>query len=115
MEGIVPIACAGMVPAQGELLWIEAEQFDEPGGWVNDPQFIDQMGSPYLLAHGLGRPVKDATTSVTFNNPVASTTTQGPRSSQGIWKGSGSLKTGVCRPSITRESVVASTLPANGP
>jgi len=27
-----------------------------------DTQSIDNMGSPYLLAHGLGRPVKDATT-----------------------------------------------------
>ena len=27
---------------------------------------MDQMGSPYLLAHGLGVPVKDATTTVTL-------------------------------------------------
>lgn len=25
-----------------------------------DPQFIEQMGSPYLLAHGLGIPVENA-------------------------------------------------------
>ena len=31
-----------------------------------DTQFIETMGSPYLLAHGLGRPVKDATTTVKF-------------------------------------------------
>jgi hypothetical protein len=43
---------------------IEAESFDDYGGWVLDQQFMDQMGSPYLLAHGLGRPVKDATTKV---------------------------------------------------
>ena len=29
-----------------------------------DPQFMDLMGSPYLLAHGLGVPVNDATTKV---------------------------------------------------
>src|SRR5205085_12684862 len=29
-----------------------------------DSQFELQMGSPYLLAHGLGRPVADATTIV---------------------------------------------------
>ncbi|WP_282950026.1 MULTISPECIES: FAD-dependent oxidoreductase [unclassified Sphingopyxis] len=41
---------------------IEAEDFDDYGGWVLDSQFETIMGSPYLLAHGLGRPVADATT-----------------------------------------------------
>ncbi len=45
---------------------VEAESFAQRGGWVVDPQFMDQMGSPYLLAHGLGRPVADATTTVEF-------------------------------------------------
>ncbi len=45
---------------------VEAEGFAQRGGWVVDPQFMDQMGSPYLLAHGLGRPVADATTEVEF-------------------------------------------------
>jgi hypothetical protein len=48
-----------------DKVFIEAEAFDDYGGWVNDAQFIDQMGSPYLMAHGLGTPVKDAVT--TFN------------------------------------------------
>ena len=39
---------------------IEAESFDVKGGWVVDPQFVEQMGSPYLLAHGLGIPVENA-------------------------------------------------------
>ncbi|MBO7721981.1 MAG: FAD-dependent oxidoreductase [Kiritimatiellae bacterium] len=43
---------------------VEAESFAEKGGWVVDQQFMDQMGSPFLLAHGLGRPVKDAVSSV---------------------------------------------------
>ena len=43
---------------------IEAESFDQLGGWVVDQQFMDQMGSPFLLAHGLGRPVADAVTQV---------------------------------------------------
>lgn len=43
---------------------VEAEDFDEFGGWVLDSQFETQMGSPYLLAHGLGRPVEDARTVV---------------------------------------------------
>lgn len=37
-----------------EMLFIEAENFEDIGGWVVDQQFMDQMGSPYLLAHGLG-------------------------------------------------------------
>ena len=43
---------------------VEAESFGDKGGWVLDQQFMDQMGSPYLLAHGLGRPVSDAETDV---------------------------------------------------
>ncbi len=48
---------------------VEAEAFGHPGGWVVDPQFMDVMGSPYLLAHGLGRPVADAVTSVELPGP----------------------------------------------
>jgi hypothetical protein len=47
----------------GDIL-LEAENFENYGGWLLDSQFEDQMGSPYLLAHGLGRPVGDATTSI---------------------------------------------------
>lgn len=43
---------------------IEAEDFADYGGWVLDSQFEMQMGSPYLLAHGLGQPVADATTTI---------------------------------------------------
>lgn len=45
-------------------LLIEAESFADKGGWVVDPQFVEQMGSPYLLAHGLGIPVKNAKTEI---------------------------------------------------
>ncbi len=45
-------------------LLIEAESFRQRGGWQLDTQFIQQMGSPYLLAHGLGKPVEDAVTTV---------------------------------------------------
>lgn len=48
-----------------ELL-VEAESFREKGSWFVDPQFTEQMGSPYLLAHGLGNPVEDASTTVTI-------------------------------------------------
>ncbi len=43
---------------------IEAEHFDDPGGWILDTQFVQTMGSPYLMAHGLGAPVADATTKI---------------------------------------------------
>ncbi len=43
---------------------IEAETFAEKGGWVVDQQFMDFMGSPYLLAHGMGVPVVDASATV---------------------------------------------------
>ena len=43
---------------------IEAEDFADYGGWALDSQFESVMGSPYLLAHGLGKPVADATTTV---------------------------------------------------
>ena len=47
---------------------IEAESLADRGGWKLDTQFIDAMGSPYLLAHGLGRPVDDATGTATFSH-----------------------------------------------
>ncbi|MDF7826404.1 FAD-dependent oxidoreductase [Pontiellaceae bacterium B12227] len=45
---------------------VEAESFMQKGGWVVDQQFVQQMGSPYLLAHGMGQPVEDAVTTVKF-------------------------------------------------
>jgi hypothetical protein len=44
------------------LIFLEAESFTELGGWVIDQQAMDIMGSTYVLAHGLGIPVKDAQT-----------------------------------------------------
>nr|WP_290932437.1 hypothetical protein [Haliscomenobacter sp.] len=49
--------------AQKDAL-IEAESFIDKGYWVTDPQFIQQMGSTYLMAHGMGTPVKNASTKV---------------------------------------------------
>jgi len=50
--------------AQTSSILVEAESFSEKGGWVIDPQFVEQMGSPYLLAHGMGIPVQDAQTDI---------------------------------------------------
>ena len=51
-----------------EEILIEAESFSEHGGWKLDTQFIREMGSPYLLAHGLGEPVRDAKTTFQVKN-----------------------------------------------
>ena len=58
---LLVLLCSRVSAAQ---LWLEAENFDNKGGWVVDQQFMDLMGSPYLMAHGMGVPVADASTSV---------------------------------------------------
>ena len=55
--------------AHAQNVLLEAEQFADTGGWDLDQQSMDQMGSPYLLAHGLGVPVKDAVTTAKFPAP----------------------------------------------
>lgn len=47
-------------------VFIEAENFTNKGGWVIDQQFMGQMGSSYLMAHGMGIPVADASTVIKF-------------------------------------------------
>ena len=64
---LVGAASAGQSDARLEspdLVLVEAESFEQLGGWVLDQQFMDLMGSPYLLAHGMGVPVEDAQTEV---------------------------------------------------
>jgi len=59
------ILLLGIMDAQaGNVIWQEAESFHSTGKWSNDPQHIDIMGSPYLLATGLGTAVADAVTNV---------------------------------------------------
>ena len=57
------------VAAHAQNVLLEAEMFAETGGWDVDQQFMEQMGSSYLLAHGLGVPVKDAVTVAKFPAP----------------------------------------------
>ena len=38
-----------------KIIWIEAEHFKNPGGWINDFQFIDQMGSPIFNGQWFGK------------------------------------------------------------
>jgi len=53
----VATAHAQATPA---TLFVEAESLASHGGWKLDTAFTNIVGSPYLLAHGLGRPVADA-------------------------------------------------------
>ena len=46
------------------FLWIDAEDFEDYGGWCLDTQFVHLMGSAYLIAAGIGRPVQDARTTI---------------------------------------------------
>lgn len=72
LAGKLPLHANGQLSHAGkEFLFVEAEQFKSHGGWELDQQSMEQMGSPYLLAHGLGIPVEDATTQVEF--PTAGT------------------------------------------
>ena len=50
-------------------LFKEAESFENLGGWVVDQQSMPLIGSSYVMAHGLGVPVRDATGRVEI--PVA--------------------------------------------
>jgi hypothetical protein len=66
----ITIKCL-MIPALVILIcscqkevFVECESFDDRGGWVIDPQFVEQVGSPYLMAHGMGEPVENASTTI---------------------------------------------------
>ncbi len=61
---------SGQTPSS-DLIFLEAEQFADLGGWDVDQQSLEQMGSPYLLAHGLGVPVKNASTTIKGASPGA--------------------------------------------
>ena len=50
-----------------EDIFLEAENMSDCGGWVVDQQSMMQMGSPYLMAHGMGRVVEDAKTEITLD------------------------------------------------
>jgi len=65
---LLSLALTLTVNAQkAETILVEAESFSNKGGWVIDQQFMDVMGSPYLMAHGLGDPVENAQTSITIS------------------------------------------------
>jgi hypothetical protein len=63
LTGFLALQAAG-VGQDHHSIFIEAESFANRGGWVIDQQSMDVMGSPYLLAHGMGTRVPDAETSI---------------------------------------------------
>ena len=60
------ILCHCAIAQKPATVLVEAESFENKGGWSIDQQFMDVMGSSFLMAHGMGRPVEDASTTVTF-------------------------------------------------
>lgn len=58
------LALCVVMPLWGTDYLVETESFSEKGGWKVDQQFMDLMGSPYLIAHGMGVPVADAQTTI---------------------------------------------------
>lgn len=63
---ILILIAASFSTTYAQHILIEAESFEDHGGWKLDTQSIEAMGSPYMLAHGLGEPVEDASTRVIF-------------------------------------------------
>jgi len=82
-------SATGLAAERDRTVLVEAEGFENLGGWVVDQQFMDQMGSPILLAHGLGVPVEDATTTIEL--PTAGTYRVLVRTRDWVapWKGPG--------------------------
>ncbi|MBI4979316.1 MAG: FAD-dependent oxidoreductase [Spirochaetes bacterium] len=67
-------------------IWIEAESFSELGGWVIDQQSMEQMGSAYIMAHGMGVPVADAKTTCCITESGAWTVWVRTRDWTAVWK-----------------------------
>ena len=57
---LLGLACFAATTATAQTVFIEAESLANHGGWKLDTAFTNIVGSPYLLAHGLGKPVADA-------------------------------------------------------
>ena len=51
-------------------IFLEAETFADLGGWTVDTQSYEALGSFYLLAHGIGKPVRDAVTEFRTGEPA---------------------------------------------
>ena len=67
-------------------VWLEAEAFDRLGGWVIDAQSMEQMGSAYVMAHGMGIPVPDAVTTCAIPESGRWTVWARTRDWTAVWK-----------------------------
>ena len=56
--------CLSFATAEAASLYVECESFDNLGGWTVDPHSMKKLESSYIMAHGVGKPVADATTKV---------------------------------------------------
>lgn len=57
------LSSSSSASVKSDSILLCGSSFDDKGGWISDPQFMETMGSSCLLAHGLGKPVRDASTS----------------------------------------------------
>ena len=60
----LPYAFGAKSAATASGVLVEAAAFTDTGGWKLDTQHYQQMGGCYLLAHGMGKPVANAATTV---------------------------------------------------
>ncbi|MDB4775645.1 hypothetical protein OAG62_00830, partial [bacterium] len=86
---LVGLSLSSESPADDRPILLEAEAFDDLGGWVLDQQFMDLMGSPFLLAHGMGQPVADARTEAEVSSPGRHRVWVRTRDWVAPWKASG--------------------------
>lgn len=75
LRGVIPSENPdGNLSQYKNTVFVEAEGFADKGGWVVDQQFMHiktagQAGSSILLAHGMGKPVANAKTTVKLPEP----------------------------------------------
>ena len=97
----------------GSGVLVEAESFRDKGGWAVDQQFMDQMGSPYLIAHGMGKPVADAVTTVEFPETSSTSAIGPPTAASGeTCPMDAPLDAPEKRPSVIRATLEPSPIPA---
>ena len=58
------LLCLAATGVGAASFFVECESFDNLGGWVVDPHSMKALGSSYVMAHGVGKPVADAVTTV---------------------------------------------------
>ncbi len=99
--------------AAGPIVFVDTEGFEDRGGWVIDQQFMDEMGSSFLLAHGWGTPVADASTTLTFPEPGEYRVWVRTRDWVGPWKrpGTPDAKRAAGSPGVFRVLIDGDPLP----